>query len=334
MQYRELGSTGIQVSEIGFGTWGLGGVTPGATSYGAISDDTAIEALEAALSVGINFFDTSNVYGDGHSEVLLGQVLGKAIGCDRSDVVISSKLGMQNYRQKLEMTADNMERSLQGSLERLQTDYLDVLHLHMVTLEELVEKPSILNALKRFQVDKKVRAIAISLNNPLDSCNRLIFEHFQAVQVNFSLLDMRLISSGFFNNNNVNKPGVLARTPLNFGFLAQNFPKDITFEKCDHRSRWPRSQIESWIDGANQMFEAIGLSDVEDIQARTYLALKFCLSFSGISTVLAGMHNASEVKMNIRAAEGPKINQKLLASAIKAYELWEQKTSVRSGQVY
>ena len=87
-----------------------------------------------------------------------------------------------------------------------------------------------------------------------------------------------------------------------------------------------RSQIESWIDGANQMFEAIGLSDVEDIQARTYLALKFCLSFSGISTVLAGMHNAAEVKMNIRAAEGPKINQKLLASAIKAYELWEQKS--------
>ena len=75
---------------------------------------------------------------------MLGQVLGRASGCDRSDVVISSKLGMQNYRQKLEMTADNMERSLQGSLERLQTDYLDVLHLHMVTLEELVEKPSIL----------------------------------------------------------------------------------------------------------------------------------------------------------------------------------------------
>ena len=99
MQYRELGSTGIQVSEIGFGTWGLGGVTPGATSYGAISDDTAIEALEAALSVGINFFDTSNVYGDGHSEVLLGQVLGKprnkvivrGIKCHGGSVCLSLK---------------------------------------------------------------------------------------------------------------------------------------------------------------------------------------------------------------------------------------------------
>ena len=73
MQYRELGSTGIQVSEIGFGTWGIGGVTPGATSYGVISDDDAIEALEVALFEGVNFFDTSNVYGDGHSEILLGQ---------------------------------------------------------------------------------------------------------------------------------------------------------------------------------------------------------------------------------------------------------------------
>ena len=333
MQYRELGSTGIQVSEIGFGTWGIGGVTPGATSYGVISDDDAIEALEVALFEGVNFFDTSNVYGDGHSEILLGQVLGETSGRQRSDVVISSKLGMLNYKQKLEMTADNMERSLDGSLERLQTDYLDVLHLHMVSLEELLEMPVILDTLRRFQLDNKVRVLAISLKNPLDSCHRLISDNFQAIQVNFSLLDMRLISSGFFNNTRAKRLGVLARTPLNFGFLAQNFPKNTTFDKSDHRSRWSRTQIENWIDGANQMFEAIGLSDFEDKQARSYLALKFCLSYTGISTVLAGMHNASEVKMNIRATEGSKINRKMLASVIKAYQLWDRKIAVKSGQM-
>src|SRR5437899_9108690 len=125
MNYRALGDTGLRVSEIGFGTWGLGGDTGGAISYGPTSDETSRAALRCALDEGINFFDTSDLYGFGHSEELLGEVFGDC----RDQVVIASKGGFVDA-VKQDFSPMHLRNALEKSLRRLRTDYVDLYQLH------------------------------------------------------------------------------------------------------------------------------------------------------------------------------------------------------------
>src|SRR5882724_10158294 len=126
MKYRQLGATGLQVSEIGFGTWGIGGRTEGETSYGDTDDGASRDALGAALDRGVTFFDTSNVYGDGHSETLIGEALGPR----RNQVVLATKAGFVGYQVPADFSPANLRASLFGSLRRLRTDVVDLLQLH------------------------------------------------------------------------------------------------------------------------------------------------------------------------------------------------------------
>src|SRR5262249_8919224 len=137
MRYREFGNTGIKVSEIGFGTWAIGGNEHG-NSYGPTEDKTSLEALARALELGCNFFDTADVYGFGHSEELVG----KALRSVRDRVVIATKVGGNFYsgRGRQTFARAYIRPALEQSLERLQTDYLDVYHLHNPPLK-LIEKP-------------------------------------------------------------------------------------------------------------------------------------------------------------------------------------------------
>jgi aryl-alcohol dehydrogenase-like predicted oxidoreductase len=125
MKYRPLGRTGLSVSEIGFGCWGLGGVTPGATSYGEVDDAASLKALHRALDLGITFYDTSNLYGDGHSEELLGE----AFTGRRDKVVIATKAGRSTYDTEAYTPAE-LRRSVEASLRRLRSDYVDVVQVH------------------------------------------------------------------------------------------------------------------------------------------------------------------------------------------------------------
>ena len=124
MKFRELGSTGMKISEIGFGTWGIGG-----NSYGPVDDNVAKMALEKALERGINFFDTSDIYGDGHSEELLGNVFSSR----RKDVIIASKGGTlphKGFYMPQNFSSEHLELALDKSLVRLRTDYIDLYQTH------------------------------------------------------------------------------------------------------------------------------------------------------------------------------------------------------------
>ena len=108
MNYRQLGSTDLRVSEVGFGAWGIGGLTPGPTSYGKTDDMTSLAALESALALGINFFDTSNVYGYGHSERLIGQ----AFSHKRQQIIIATKAGFVDYESPPDFSANAILKSV------------------------------------------------------------------------------------------------------------------------------------------------------------------------------------------------------------------------------
>lgn len=295
MHYRLLGKSGLSVSEIGFGAWGIGGATPGATSYGNTNDAVSCAALKNALEQGINFFDTSNVYGYGHSERLIGKVFSKC----RSDVIIATKVGFVDYVNPPDFSADAIRLSVTGSLSRLGTDYIDLLQLHNPSASFLLEHPDTLEELLRLQNSGEVHALGISVKSPNEALELLELFPFAAVQANFNMLDIRVLECGLMEKLDVSGVGFIARTPMSFGFLSGSLTGEESFPPEDHRSRWSPEQIRLWVDGARDLHACC----TESAGAPPHqIALRFCLSYPQVSTTIAGMLNTEEVMINVKAS--------------------------------
>ena len=152
MHYRPLGSSGISVSVVGFGAWGIGGRTPGATSYGETDDTLSRRALNEAFDLGITFYDTASAYGDGHSEELIGECFEGR----RRQVVIATKAGITPSFRGYDFSAAGLRTSLEGSLRRLRTDYVDVFQLHNAGSDVVLGQSHIGDLLGRFREEGKI----------------------------------------------------------------------------------------------------------------------------------------------------------------------------------
>jgi aryl-alcohol dehydrogenase-like predicted oxidoreductase len=296
MKYRDLGKTGIKVSEIGFGAWGIGGLTEGATSYGPTDDKESKKALIKAYEKGINFFDTSNVYGNGHSEELLGDVFEKL----RDKIVIASKVGSLRHLGPQDFTPDHIVKSLDSALERLRTDYLDLYQLHSPPIKVLEEIPGIIDALSRLKEKGKIKAFGISAKSPEEGIIAANKYPFDTIQINFNLIDQRAVESGFMEICDKKGIGVIVRTPLCFGFLSGEYNGDYKFSPTDHRSAWSKEQREVWGNAYNLFLEAV---DKNVNQTNTQIALRYCLSYNPVSTVIPGMLKEKEVIENAHASD-------------------------------
>lgn len=299
MKYRRLGRTGIIVSDIGFGAWGIGGKTAGATSYGATDDRDSLDALAAALDHGVTFYDTSNVYGAGHSEALIGQ----AFQGRRDRVVIATKAGRRDYEGEDDYSPGALERSLDESLRRLRTDHVDLLQLHSPPMDLLRRIDGLVGALERMRDQGKIRAFGFSARSPADALASIAEFDAAVVQVNLNLVDQRAAQDGLLDLAAKRDVGVIARTPLCFGLLSGAVAPNTTFDPSDHRSLWPRAQIERWIEGSRIFVDAI--ADRER-QTKAQVALRYCLSFPGLSSTIPGMLRRSEVEEDVKASDmGP-----------------------------
>lgn len=295
MKYRPLGRTGLTVSEIGFGAWGIGGRTAGETSYGATDDARSRAALERAFELGITFYDTSNVYGDGHSEALIGEVFEHR----RERIVIATKAGLARYDSPPDFSALALRRSLDESLTRLRATYVDLFQLHNPPADLFRRQPESYAALQELARDGKIRSFGVSVKAPAEAL-AMLEEHFvPTVQVNLNMLDIRALDSGLIDRAAGGGIGVIARTPLSFGFLSGAVTRKTRFPEGDHRRRWPRPQIERWIEGAAALNEAAGQGPGEP---PSQVALRFCLSFPGVSTVIPGILTPGEAEENARAS--------------------------------
>jgi aryl-alcohol dehydrogenase-like predicted oxidoreductase len=311
MKYRLLGKSKLKVSEIGFGTWGLGGTKHNAVAYGKTSDAESIRALKKAFDLGINFFDTADLYGFGHSETLLG----RAFKENRYEVIIASKVGFLDFSGKQSFSPNHIRTRLQKSLTRLQTDYLDVYQLHGPSPAQLKSQPSILNTLLDLKKSGLIRCIGISVQNPKDGLD--VIKHFDVdcIQVNFNLSDQRAIENGLFELCKRKKIGVIVRTPLCFGFLT-DAPVPRKFIKGDHRSRFSKDQITRW-NRAYPLFEKIlARSKVSSAQN----SLRYCLSFPSVSTVIPGMLTVRHVIENARASSFPRVSAVQLSKIHQIYK--------------
>lgn len=293
MKYRPLGRCGLSVSEIGFGAWGIGGQTPGATSYGPADDRQSRRALEAALDAGITFFDTAPAYGDGHSESLIGEVLG-GLG---NRVVIATKGGCEHFATGLDFSTAALTYSLDASLRRLRRDAADLYQLHNPPAEVLARPDAIRGLIDGWKRAGRIKAFGISVDRPENGLLALDNLAIDAIQVNFNLVDQRALDCGLFAAAAERDVSIIARTPLCFGFLSGTIGGEQRFSAADHRSRWSAEQIRTWTD-------AVDLFGRESAAKRTpaQLALAFCLSFDAVATTIPGMMAEAEVAENVAAS--------------------------------
>lgn len=296
MRYRTLGSTGIRVSEIGFGTWGLGGTARGSVAYGPTDDAESIRALRAAIEAGIDFFDTADFYGFGHSEA----VLGAALRGVRDRVAIASKAGMVDARGAQDFSPRHLRRALEQSLTRLDTDYIDLYQLHSPPIDLLKADDRIVAELERFRRDGKIRAYGLSARSPDDALVAVKQLGFGCVQVNFNLVDQRATENGLFDACAAQNAGVIARTPLCFGFLTGRYSDATRFDELDHRNRWSKEQRERWSNALGHFVTTIAR---QPGQTPAQFALRFCLSFQAVCTVIPGMLTEDHVHENAAASE-------------------------------
>ena len=194
MNYRALGRTGLVVSEIGFGAWGIGGRTVGTTSYGDTDDGTSLAALQAALDAGITFFDTSSAYGNGHSEELIGQAFKGA----RSKVIVATKAGYEAWDRPPDFSAAAITASAEASLRRLGGDTIDLLQLHNAPTAVL-QAPDVREALAKLLASGKIRAWGASTKSPAEAIDALRAADVGVVQANFNMMDVRARSDGLFD---------------------------------------------------------------------------------------------------------------------------------------
>ena len=300
MHRRTLGTTGLEVSEIGFGAWGIGGSPAGDAAYGPTRDEDSRAALEKAYELGVTFYDTSDLYGFGHSETLIGEVF----AAHRRHVVLASKVGFVRTADGLQQdfSADHIRRSIDASLTRLRTDYLDLYQLHSPPSELLAGGSEAFDALQALQQAGTIRAIGVSVRSPDDALLAVKHRRAPVVQVNFSLVDQRIARNGLMELALSHGIGIIGRTPLSFGFLGGGSSLRAEFDARDHRSRWPQAQRELWASGGELFAGVLNRPG----QTPTQGALRYCLSYPAISTVIPGMLLPAHVVENAAAsALGP-----------------------------
>jgi myo-inositol catabolism protein IolS len=299
MEYRPFGQTGINISAIGFGCWEIGG------GYGSIEETEFVKAVNRALDVGLNSFDTAEAYGMGASE----KSLAKALGSRRKDAVVTTKFGVgypgkPNYRDSSrQRVMDSIEKSLQA----LNTDYVDVYLIHWPDRTVPFEEP--MRALDDLVKQGKVRAVGLS-NFKLDeikSCTAA--RHVDVVQYCWNMFDRRM-QTEIFPYCRENQIGVMAYGSLAYGMLTGTLNEESAFEKGDWRAK--RGQLMNLnlfqhLFGTEHFLKNLrAVEELKAIAARygkslPQLALRWTLSNPVISTALVGCRSPKEVDDNIGA---------------------------------
>lgn len=294
MHTRRLGKTGMEVSEIGFGGWGIGGSTGDSIGYGPTDDEVSRATLRKALESGITFYDTSPVYGYGRSESLIGEVFEGV----RERVVLATKVGFVHSSGAQDFSPEHIAQSLKESLRRLRTDRVDLYQVHDPPLALLERDGGILKVLHSLKREGKVGALGVTVRSPEHAFQAVERFGFECIQVNFNLLDQRALQTGLLDFCSTHGVGVIVRTPLCFGFLTGAYAAEGPFEPTDHRSRWSLEQRALWVEGYRRFQSVLAQGD----QTPAQMALRFCLSYPAVSTVIPGMMRAEHVLEDVAAS--------------------------------
>ncbi|PFD98351.1 aldo/keto reductase [Bacillus cereus] len=303
MKYRDLGKTGLTVSEIGFGAWAIGG-----DEWGPVNDEHSIAAMKTAIEHGVNFIDTADVYGLGHSEKLVAQVIKK----HRNDIVLSTKGGLIGHhydpdREPVYDTAEKIIAVFETSLLRLQTDYIDVYFCH-IWWDKKEETEAFLRAFEILKRDGKVRAVGVSTHDLQYIKNFNQYGEIDVVQLDYSILN-RAPENDILPYLQEKNLGAVIRGPLKMGILTGKFTNQTTFPDGDLRQDWPK---ETWFQDDLQKVEQLrSLSNPNRTLGQ--VALRYVLSHPAVSVAIPGAKTAHQATENAAASVRPLLLEEELA---------------------
>lgn len=297
MNYRKFGKTGLSVSEVGFGAWAIGGPAMAGDTpigWGDVSDEQSVAALKKSLDLGINFYDTADFYGLGHSEELIGKVFS-----NRQDVVIASKVGHRLHKGReivLDYSKDYILQACEGSLRRLRREAIDFYQLHTARVADL-ENGECIEAMELLKKQGKIRHWGLSLNtfDPDEEADWMIERNLgEGFQVVLNILNQRGLAA--IRKAGKSGYGIIARMPLQFGLLTGKFNKETRFPPDDHRAfRLPPDILGQTLDALEPVWELAGKYGLE----KTSLAMSYILSHPEVSTVIPGIKTAEQAKANV-----------------------------------
>ena len=310
---RVLGKSGIEVTKLGVGLWAIGG-----TEWGATDDKESLEMISAAADLGINFFDTADIYGDGHSEVLLGQ----ALKGRRKDFVIASKIGWDGFDYDKWVskyaTVEQLIVGVESSLDRLQTDYLDLIQCHIDYREPHME--IFVEGFQKLQAQGKVRAYGLSTSD-YDYLQAFNAENKAAtLQIDYSILN-RTPEAEIFPYITKHNLGVLTRGPLAMGILTGKFTAETTFGPGDFRQNWVKNPEEHEIF-LSDLAKVERLKALAEDRTLAHIAIQFVMQNPAVTVAIPGAKRMSQLKENVKAALLPELD---------AYELDYIDTITRPG---
>ncbi len=308
MEYRELGRTGWQVSSVSFGAWAIGG------TWGEVDDDESMAALHRALDLGVNFFDTADVYGDGHSERLLGR-----LRAERSEpFYVATKAGRRLNPHGAEgYTHANLEAFVERSLANLRADAIDLLQLHCPPTP-VYYMPEVFEGLDALVRAGKVRHYGVSVEKVEEALKAIEYPGVQSVQIVYNIFRQRPAEL-LFQQTLRRRVGILARLPLSSGLLSGKLSRDSRFEANDHRHA---NREGAWFD-RGETFSGldydIGLRAVDALrplvpqgQTLAQFALRWILMSPAVTCAIPGGRRPSQIAENMHAADLPPMSAQLL----------------------
>jgi aryl-alcohol dehydrogenase-like predicted oxidoreductase len=316
VKYRQLGRTGWKVSEISFGTWAIG------NAWGNVEDRESLAALHRALDLGVNFFDTADVYGDGRSERLLAQ-----LKRERSEeIIIATKAGRRLQPHVASgYNRQNLSDFIDRSLRNLETETLDLLQLHCPPTEVYYD-PQLFAALDDFVKQGKVRHYGVSVQKVEEALKAIEYPGVKTVQIIFNIFRQRPTEL-FFAEAKRREIGILARVPLASGMLTGKLNTKSEFAADDHRAfnrhgeAFDRGETFSGVD-----YET-GLQAIEELRAlvpeamtMAQFALRWILMFDAVSCAIPGAKTPAQVADNTRTVEFPPFNDETMRAIGDIYD--------------
>lgn len=305
MNYRELGNTGMKISEVSFGTWAIGG------SWGKTTDAESLSALDYAIDQGVNFFDTADVYGDGHSEKLLA----KATKGKEDDIYIATKFCRQGDIHAAETYSyEQVKAYCEASLRRLERDRIDLYQIHCPATQ-ILEDGNVFHVLDRLQEEGKIRHYGVSVESVEEGLMCLKHSNVKSLQVIFNLFRQKPAEE-LFEQARAQGVGIIVRLPLASGLLTGKFKQSDTFEEDDHRN----FNNDGNAFNVGETFAGLGFQKGVELAGQlkwiadgrgsmAEASLRWILDHPDVTTIIPGFKNTKQVRQNLQALHTPSFSK-------------------------
>ena len=316
MQYCELGRTGMKVSTVSFGAWALG------DDWGNVKDDESMAALNRALDLGVNFFDTSDSYGDGHSEQLLGKLRE-----ERSEkFYVATKAGRRlNPHVADGYNKENLTAFVERSLNNLQTEALDLLQLHCPPTQ-IYYTPEVFDILDDLMKAGKLLNYGVSVEKVEEALKAIEYPNVKTVQIIFNIFRQRPLDL-FFSEAQRRNIGIITRVPLSSGMLTGKMTRNSKFQAEDHRQYNRQGEAFDRGETFSGLDYEIGLQAVDELRAlvpagstMTQMALRWILMSPAVTCAIPGAKRPAQVEENVAAADQAPLSDEAMSRIRKIYE--------------